>query len=307
MNYIQAHPPDIGYKFVGEYIINNKYSNIHQVTLDETPHFFTTDKDEVVFFTNRKVSYAKGATVEPIGALSPFINNKQNKQIYMSLNPMVNRFAQLPPGSDFTAKSLLNRMGIEIVMIFDDNNTSNAASLEPAKHFLASLRLPSNHVIEIGYINKPEWQAHRFATYDNLNQMLLTRPIIICLTIADFCVSSIELLEEGDDAMFIEIRSKTDAAHQRKYYNTMLRALALMVIPLIWPNAMHMLSYATNPLSIHTMVNRFHARVDDKLFENKTKKQIKKQMPTGQSVPIVIPLSSETIEHAKQIFYQYIK
>jgi hypothetical protein len=193
-------------------------------------------------------------------------------------------------------------------MIYDDVPQNNP-DLTEAKQLLSSFS-KGNITFEIGVLHKAEWHARRFALYDSANQILLTKPVILCLTIGDFCVSSIELEPDNDFASgnFIEIRSKTDAHHQNKHYNTMLRALALMIVPLVWSNALNVVSYATNPLSVHTMVNRFGAKTYNGLFTNKSLKKIKKQMSyleDNNAVPIIIPLSSETLERAKNIFTKY--
>lgn len=284
-NYIKA-PPSIC-KFIGEFIVNNKLVQVYRVEIDDAHHFFTLyrNKKEVVFF----------------------INNTGEKW-YVSLDPTVNRYIDLPDGNNYTTKSKLLQMGIEIVMIYDDVPNSDP-DLTEARQLLAQFST-GRITFEIGVLHRDTWQARQFALYDSANQILLTKPVILCLTIGEFCVSSIEMEPDNDFASgnFIEIRSKTDAHHQNKHYNTMLRALALMVAPLIWTNAVNVVSYATNPLSVHTMVNRFGAKTDNRLFDNNPLRKIKKQMSNlekGEAIPIIIPLSSETLERAKNIFIKY--
>ncbi len=275
-HYTKISPPDLQYAFVGEYIVNNRLSRIHKVVIDNQVHYFTTDKDEVVFFIQASGDRQHDRHRKSIG-----------KQYYMSLNPMVDRFDLLPDSTGYTAKSLLTAMNIEIVVIY-----TNEHILEPdltaARRFLSTL----SGSLEIGFIHKAEWQARQFATYSGTNQLMLLKPVILCLTIGDFCVSSIEL-EPEDDATYIEIRSTTDVRHRRRHYNTMLRAVAIMVTPLIWPNAMHIMAYATNPISVHTLVTKFDAHAGDATVDN------------YETIPIAIPLSSETLARAKAIYSQY--
>lgn len=113
-------------------------------------------------------------------------------------------------------------------------------------------------------------------------------------------------MELEDDPTYVEIRSKTNEAYQRRHYNTLLRALAIMVIPLIWTNAMHIVSYGVNPLSVYTLVSHFNAQTNNPKIQGKSKSDIEKYMSlTDEVVPTLIPLSSETIERAKTIFSQY--
>lgn len=280
--YKQFSPPELQYSFVGERIVNNRLNRIHKVNINGCPQFFITDKDEVVFFIH-----------------------DTNEQWYMSLNPMVNRFSMLPNNkSNYIKKSIITSMDIEIVMVYWQN-CNTGVDLTDARRFLTSIKTSNEIVFEIGFIHEAEWQSHSFATYTPTNQLLLLRPVILCLTIGDFCVSSIEM-ELEEDPTYVEIRSKTNEAHQRRHYNTMLRALAIMLIPLIWTNATHIISYATNPLSVHTLISHFNAQSNNPRIQGRSKADIEKYMSlTDEVVPTVIPLSSETIERAKTVFSQY--
>jgi len=281
-SYKQFSPPELQYSFIGERIVNNKLNHIHKVNINRCPLFFITDKDEVVFF------------IKDTG-----------EQWYMSLNPMVNRFSMLPEtDGSYTKKSILTSMNIEIVMVYNEI-CKHMPDLTEARRFLHNIKPSGEIVFEIGFIHDNTWKSQRFATYSQTNQIILLQPVILCLTIGDFCVSSIEM-ELEDDETFVEIRSKTNEGYRRRHYNTIMRALAIMVIPLIWTNAMHVISYASNSLSVHTMVSKFDAKTNNPEIQGKSRPEIEKHMySSDEIIPIVIPLSSETLARAKNVFSQY--
>ena len=280
--YKNVHPPSVKYGFVGEFIVNGKLSRVNKINIGRYTHYYVSNKDEMVFYLK-----------------------DTNERWYMSLNPMINRINELPEGNGYVAKSQITDMQIDIITVNQDA-TNRDQDLTIARDFLSSIKMPDGQKIEIGYLQKGDISARHLSTYDNINELLRTCPIILCLTINDHCVSSIEMLEE-DDPTFIEIRSKTDSRHRKKYYNTMLRAITILLIPLIWTNALHLISYATNPNTVLTMVNRFNGITKNSDIEGKTRDEIKQYMSgfeQGQSIPIVLPLTNETLEHAKQTLYE---
>ncbi len=112
--------------------------------------------------------------------------------------------------------------------------------------------------LDIGHVY--DMQATTFYTFNNIDEIIATQDIVLCLNIGSKCVSSLTL-RYADNVATIDAFTKQEL--QGKLYNKLLRAVAVMVLPYIYPNATVLRSVAVNYLSAYQMMKYFGGVVAD--------------------------------------------
>ncbi len=118
-------------------------------------------------------------------------------------------------------------------------------------------RCSQNIKIEIGKMQTIS--AHTVHTYNTVMGIVNGNSILLCLTINEVCVSSIELFLEDDESGTVAMNSYTSDACRGKHYNKLLRGIAILVAPFVFPSATTLLSEAENPISAKLMIRDFGA------------------------------------------------
>jgi hypothetical protein len=93
------------------------------------------------------------------------------------------------------------------------------------------------------------------------NDLLLCLNFIIGESIA--CLSSIELVVQDD---VVEINSRTLDQIQGKKYNTLLRCVAMILVPLLSSQIKSVISIALNPISVYLLCRSFDGSITDKQY-----------------------------------------
>ncbi len=81
-------------------------------------------------------------------------------------------------------------------------------------------------------------------------------PLLLCLMHRNECVSSIEMVVRNDS---VEIFSNTDARYERRGFNTLLRAVAIIISKGLSESAEQVISNAVNIISALLMIKHFNA------------------------------------------------
>ena len=124
------------------------------------------------------------------------------------------------------------------------------------------------------------------------NEILDKNFILLCLNVNNKCISSIVLAPLDENPDVIELILATRDTAQRRGYNTILHAVAVLILPLLWTNATHIYSKAVSPASAWIMINKFGA-----LSPLQTKLEIQEFIRINKFLITQIPLD----EHHKEI------
>lgn len=122
-------------------------------------------------------------------------------------------------------------------------------------------RCSQNIKIEIGKLHNIS--AHTVHTYNTVRGIVNGNSVLLCLTINEVCVSSIELFLDDDDTGTVAMNSYTSDACRGKHYNKLLRGIAILFAPFVFPHATTLLSEAENPISAKIMIREFGAHAYD--------------------------------------------
>lgn len=136
---------------------------------------------------------------------------------------------------------------------------------------------------------------------------------VLCLYFKGYCISTVVLDIEEE---FIIIRSKTVPEFESRGYNKLLRAVSIMISPLITNNGNCMTSVesgATNPKSAWLMMAYYNAQpLDEELFyclENGgeiTKEMLREHINRETFLNFIVDLSEENVSKAENVFYRLI-
>ena len=141
--------------------------------------------------------------------------------------------------------------------------------------------------------------------------------LVLCLYYNENCISSIILKYKDENT--IEIDSITDDAYQGNKYNTLLRAIVIMLLSHIKCNSKQitkLYSTAANPISAWLLISNFDTTysskqiIIDDCVTQYTKEKLKdyifsvyKQLPEGRvEIMIEVELSSSNLKKATDLF-----
>jgi len=94
------------------------------------------------------------------------------------------------------------------------------------------------------------------------NDILSENCLLLCINYENRCVSSIVLSLDMLNPLHIELLSATEDEMQGRGYNTLLRAVAIIIAKDVWPLATDIVSKGLSPVSAWIMISKFGAKSD---------------------------------------------
>ena len=134
--------------------------------------------------------------------------------------------------------------------------------------------------------------------------------IVLCLFTGSECVSSITIKIRGNH---ITIDSKTDERYEGRKFNTLLRAVAIILSKGLNETAERLTSYAANVVSALLMIKRFNAITEEGDISKKTispdklDKVINDYFSHRGSMETYVELNDENIAHATDVFHETVQ
>ena len=133
-------------------------------------------------------------------------------------------------------------------------------------------------------------------------------PLLLCLMYGNECVSSITMNVHER----INIDSKTNERYERRGFNTLLRAVAIMISKGLSKSAEQLTSSASNEISALLMIKRFNAtRPDKTAIRYKTLDELNKIIEDDFHVhggmETWVELNEENIANATTVFHETIQ
>ena len=132
-------------------------------------------------------------------------------------------------------------------------------------------------------------------------------PLLLCLMYGNECVSSITMNVHER----VSIHSKTNELYQRRNFNTLLRAVAIMISKGLSKSAEQLTSCAVSKTSARLMIRHFNAtRLDKTAISYETLDELNKiiddDFSIGGGIDIMVELNEENIENATTVFHKTI-
>lgn len=134
--------------------------------------------------------------------------------------------------------------------------------------------------------------------------------IVLCLFTGNDCVSSITIKIRGNR---ITIDSKTDERYEGRKFNTLLRAVAIILSKSLSETAERLTSDAANVISALLMIKRFNAIAEEgdisknTISADKLDKVIKDYFSHRGNMETYVELNDENIAHATTVFNETIQ
>lgn len=133
--------------------------------------------------------------------------------------------------------------------------------------------------------------SQRDTIFPNYDQDQMKRDGILCVMHKDRCVSSILMAIDEENKSMVEWYSKTHEDYRNSGFNTMLRALSIIICPILNPRIEKIKSDIINPISEKILVQYFKfnkiEQSDDDLFKNTIYE---------------LEINKQSIENAKMVF-----
>ena len=136
-------------------------------------------------------------------------------------------------------------------------------------------------------------------------------PLLLCLMHGNECVSSITMKVREREIIDINIDSKTNKRYEGRKFNTLLRAVAIMISKGL--SAEVLTSDATNKISARLMITLFNAtRLDKTAFRYETLDELNKIIDDDFSgehrgTETRVELNEENIARATSVFHDTLK
>jgi len=134
-------------------------------------------------------------------------------------------------------------------------------------------------------------------------------PLLLCLMHGNECVSSITMKVRESE---ISIDSRTNDRYEGRKFNTLLRAVAIMISKSLSKRAEELTSDAINKISARLMITLFNAtRLDKTAYEYKTLDELNKMIDDDFSerggTETRVELNEENIARATSVFHDTLK
>ena len=146
--------------------------------------------------------------------------------------------------------------------------------------------------------------------YSDLFTNLYFEPqIVLCLFTGNNCVSSITINITRSE---MTIDSRTNAQYEGRKFNTLLRAVAIIVSKSLNERAERLVSSAVNVVSALLMIKRFNAVLRNRDISSKTvppeklDKVIKDYFAHHEGMETYVELNEENIANAMDVFHKTI-
>jgi len=138
-------------------------------------------------------------------------------------------------------------------------------------------------------------------------------PLLLCLMHGNECVSSITMKVREREIIDINIDSKTNKRYEGRKFNTLLRAVAIMISKSLSKRAEELTSDAINKISARLMITLFNAtRLDKTAFRYETLDELNKIIDDDFSgehrgTETRVELNEENIARATSVFHDTLK
>ena len=138
-------------------------------------------------------------------------------------------------------------------------------------------------------------------------------PLLLCLMHGNECVSSITMKVRERKIIDINIDSKTNKRYEGRKFNTLLRAVAIMISKSLSNRAEELTSDAINKISARLMITLFNAtRLDKTAFRYETLDELNKIIDDDFSgehggTETRVELNEENIARATSVFHDTLK
>ena len=142
-----------------------------------------------------------------------------------------------------------------------------------------------------------------------LNSLYTYSGIVLCLFTGNECVSSIDMSFTSYSLHSLYIDSITSDRYERRKFNKLLRAVAIIISKEINEKIDTLKSIAQNSLSAQIMINSFNAQCYDKQDNLISKFTNAHLIPRVLNIPLLttyVQLTPENIENAKRVFMEII-
>lgn len=221
--------------------------------------------------------------------------------LFIHTGTLISYFTWLKPGSFQSNKEAIDAAlrvmllfkparGFETISFINRNPQKDLTQArDKIAQFNSILRIVCDGQLELGYLN--EMQADELYTFSDLDDVMFRNNILLCFNIENTCVSSITLLENTQDNR-VEIESFTHPQCQGQQFNKLLRAVSIMLLPILFPNIPVYRSVAVNYLSAYQMITYFGG-----IIANNKEDNFELAEYLGE-----IPLSQATLQHIKSFF-----
>jgi hypothetical protein len=140
----------------------------------------------------------------------------------------------------------------------------------------------------------------------DLNSFFTFPSIVLCLFTGNTCVSSISM-HLNEELGVVYINSNTNVLYQRRQFNKLLRAVAIIISKAINPAIHTLTSVASNPTSASIMINSFNATCIYGSKSTRSQDEIDEVIKRSYNLQTHVELNDANIENAKRVFMEIIK
>jgi len=188
---------------------------------------------------------------------------------------------------------------------------SNVIDLQPAKHIIAQLNVelqktcPDFH-LNIDYITSFPNDSTASLYSDTMLNSYFQPPIVLCLFTGNDCVSSLTLQVRESE---LTIDSRTNKRYEGRKFNTLLRAVAIIISKGLNAGAERLVSNAINIVSTILMIKRFNAVSEGGDLSKDTPdidKKIKDYYDHRDGMTTHVELNDVNIANASTVFHETI-
>lgn len=192
-------------------------------------------------------------------------------------------------------------------------NPPKVVDLQPAKHIIAQLndelqKTCPDFYLNIDYITSFPQDSTASLYSDVMLNSYFQPPLVLCLFTENDCVSSLTLkIKESE----LTIDSRTNERYEGRKFNTLLRAVAIMISKSLNTGAESLVSSAINRISARLMITRFNAtRLDKTAIRYKTLDElntiINDYFEHSGCMETHVELNEENIANATTVFHETI-
>jgi hypothetical protein len=187
-------------------------------------------------------------------------------------------------------------------------------NLDDAKHVIQSLndelqKTCRGFHLHIDYITSfPSGSTVSMYSDVRLNTYIKP-PLLLCLMHGKDCVSSITLKVSKSQ---LNIDSRTNALYEGRKFNTLLRAVAIIISKSLNQSAEHLTSNAANIISAILMIKRFNACTPGgdiskiAIRPDKLDKIINDYFSHNDGMETMVELNEENIANARSVFHETV-
>ncbi len=283
-----SSPADVGYSILGIKRINEFNTPILKFTVGDCSKYVSSYLSEYYLETRDAIHYVN---------TDKYLNPDWVQSKFKAYQDMWNAYE----GGNFQQFSYVN----DDIQYVDMTGTKCYVP-----HYLASASAYINginaelakHGIHVEINELPNMSAVDLWIYEGQtsHEILDDNYVLLCVNFNNSCISSIVLAPEYENPDNIEIISATKHEMQGRGYNTILRAVAIAVAKMVWPNAEAVVSKAVSPISAWLMISKFGAETDITNMD-----EIDIYIYNAGSILTSVPLDAEHVDKAKQVLHKY--